>query len=148
MQNVMTGIAQSKSRARIPNLKYIIGGLIILGAIAAFALSNFQSNVVYYYTVPELLSQKTRLTGQTIRVNGPLDQSSIDLDQKTMTLKFNMKDSGMVQPVVYHGVVPDTLTSGESVVAEGRLDPAGVFQADTLLVKCPSKYESDAPKQN
>ncbi|MBI5877957.1 MAG: cytochrome c maturation protein CcmE [Chloroflexi bacterium] len=148
MQNVMTGIAQPKPRARILNLKYIIGGLIILGAIAAFALSNFQSNVVYYYTVPELVAQKTRLTGQTIRVNGPLDQSSIDLDQKTMTLKFNIKDNGMVQPVVYKGVVPDTLTNGESVVAEGRLDAAGVFQADSILVKCPSRYESETPKQN
>ena len=148
MQNVMTGIAQPKARARILNLKYIIGGLIILGAIAAFALSNFQSNVVYYYTVPELQTQKTRLMGQTIRINGPLDQSSINLDQKTMTLKFNLKESGMVQPVVYTGVVPDTLTSGESVVAEGRLDAAGVFQADSILVKCPSKYEKEDPKQN
>jgi len=147
MQNVMTGIAQPKSRVRILNLKYIIGGLIILGAIALFALSNFQSNVVYYYTVPELAAQKTRLTGQMIRVNGPLDQSSIALDQKTMTLKFNINDGGMTLPVVYKGVVPDTLTSGESVVAEGRLDSAGVFQADSILVKCPSRYESEAPKQ-
>lgn len=147
MQNVMTGIAQPKSRARIPNLKYIIGGLVILGAIALFALSNFQSNVVYYYTVPELAAQKTRLAGQMIRVNGPLDQSSIDLDQKTMTLKFNINDGGMILPVVYKGVVPDTLTSGESVVAEGHLDSAGVFQADSILVKCPSRYESEAPKQ-
>lgn len=146
MHDVMTGMAQSKPRARVPNLKYIIGGLIILAAIAGFTLTNFQSSVLYYYTVEELHAQRARLVGQTVRVNGPLDQSSIDLDQKTLTLKFNIKDGTRVQPVVYKGVVPDTLTTGESVVAEGRLDAKGIFQADTILVKCPSKYETETGK--
>ena len=147
MQNVMTGIARAKPRARTPNFKYIIGGFVILAVIAAFALTNFESNVVYYYTVPELHTQRGKLVGQIIRINGPLDQSSIDIDQKTMTLKFNLKEGELIQPVVYKGVVPDTLKSGESVVAEGRMDASGVFQADSILVKCPSKYETEQGQQ-
>src|SRR5689334_22114540 len=139
MQDVMTGVPTAVPRVRVRGLKFIVGSVVILGAIGFFVLSSFGSNVVYYVTLPELEAQRAQLVGQTIRVNGPLDQSSIQMDQKSLTLQFNLKDGGRVLPVVYHGVVPDTLTTGESVVAEGRLNTQGVFEADNLLVKCPSK---------
>lgn len=44
-------------------------------------------------------------------------------------------------PVVYNGVKPDLLAQSESVMVEGRLLDSGVFQAGTILTKCPSKYE-------
>jgi cytochrome c-type biogenesis protein CcmE len=44
-------------------------------------------------------------------------------------------------PVVYQGVVPDTFRVGNEVVIEGQLNSDGIFQADTLMPKCPSKYE-------
>jgi cytochrome c-type biogenesis protein CcmE len=108
--------------------------------------SSFQSNTVYYYTLSELQAQRGQLTGQTVRVNGPLDKASIQNDQKNLILQFNLVEENIVLPVVYHGVAPDTMSSGESVVAEGKLDSNGIFQASTILVKCPSKYE-EAPVQ-
>ncbi len=122
--------------------KFIIGGLLILGAIAYVTVSSFQSNAIYYLTLKELNTQRATVVNQPVRVNAPLDKNSIQFDDKTLTLKFNLQDGDLVLPVVYKGVVPDTLTEGESVVAEGRLGMDGVFQASTLLVKCPSKYEA------
>lgn len=122
--------------------KFVIGGLLILGAIAYVTVSSFQSNAIYYLTLKEMNAQRTSLIGQPVRVNAPLDKSSIQFDDKTLTLKFILKDGDLVLPVVYKGVVPDTMGQGESVVAEGRLGADGVFQASTILVKCPSKYES------
>ncbi len=142
MQNVRASrSAPTTRRSRAGTVKLFAGGLIILAAIAYVTFSSFQSNAVYYYTLKEFSTQQAKVTGQTVRVNGPLDKSSIQNDQKALVLKFNLKDGDTVLPVVYKGVPPDTLTTGESVVAEGRLDQNGVFQADTLLVKCPSKYE-------
>lgn len=142
MQNaIATPTIQPKAGSRAGSLKFIIGGIVILGAIAFATAMSFQSNTVYYMNLQEFKAQQEKFSGQVVRVNGPLDQSSIWIDQKIMELKFNMKDGNIVQPVVYHGVIPDTLTAGESVVAEGKLDSQGVFQASTLLVKCPSKYE-------
>ena len=123
------------------SLKFILGGILIVGAIVFATAMSFQSNTIYYMTLQEFKAQPEKYSGQVVRVNGPLDQSSIQLDQKSLELKFNMKDGDIIQPVEYHGVVPDTLTTGESVVAEGKLDSQGVFQASSLLVKCPSKYE-------
>ena len=123
-------------------LKFLIGGLLILAAIAFVTISSFQNNAIYYLTLKELNTQRASLIGQPIRVNAPLDKSSIQFDDKSLTLKFNLKEDTLVLPVVYKGVVPDTMDQGESVVAEGRLGADGVFQASTILVKCPSKYES------
>ncbi len=123
-------------------LKFVIGGLLILAAIAFVTVTSFQNNAIYYLTLKELNAQRATLAGQTVRVNAPLDKSSIQFDDKSLTLKFNLTEDNLVLPVVYKGVVPDTMGQGESVVAEGRLGADGVFQASTILVKCPSKYES------
>jgi cytochrome c-type biogenesis protein CcmE len=122
--------------------KFLIGGLLILGAIAYVTYSSFQSNAIYYLTLKELNAQRTSLVGQPVRVNAPLDRTSIQFDDKTLTLRFTLIEENLTLPVVYKGVKPDTFEEGESVVAEGRLGEDGVFQASTILVKCPSKYES------
>ena len=125
--------------------KFLIGGLLILGAIAYVTISSFQTNAIYYLTLKELNAQRGSLINQPVRVNAPLDKSSIQFDDKTLVLKFNLKDDNLVLPVVYKGVKPDTFEQGESVVAEGKLGSDGTFQASTLLIKCPSKYEAGTP---
>ncbi|MGB8647540.1 MAG: cytochrome c maturation protein CcmE [Anaerolineae bacterium] len=139
--------ARPTSRPRSGAVKYFAGGLIILAVLAYVTFNSFQSNTVYYYTLKEFNAQQSKMIGQNVRINGPLDQSSIDLNQRTLELKFNLKDGDTVLPVVYRGVAPDTLKTGESVVAEGRLDANGVFQADNILVKCPSKYQDQQTSQ-
>jgi len=44
--------------------------------------------------------------------------------------------------VVYSGVVPDAFKPDADVVLEGKLTASGTFEADNLLVKCPSKYQA------
>lgn len=142
MQNtIATPTVQRQAGSRTGSLKFIIGGALILGAVLFAVAMSFQSNSVYYLTLQEFNAQHGKYAGQMVRINGPLDQSSIQIDQKNLVLNFNLKDGNIVLPVVYHGVIPDTMTSGESVVAEGKLDAKGVFQASNILVKCPSKYE-------
>lgn len=135
-----TAAAKSGSK-----LKFLIGGLIIFGAIAYVTLSSFQSNAIYYMTLKELNAQRSSIVSQPVRVNAPLDKSSIQFDDKTLTLKFNLVEENLTLPVVYIGVKPDTFDQGESVVAEGKLGKDGTFVASTILVKCPSKYESAVP---
>ena len=57
-------------------------------------------------------------------------------------LRFAIADiggKGPTVPVVFHGTVPDLFKSGRDVVADGELR-GGVFFADGLVTKCPSKY--------
>src|SRR5512135_1750045 len=116
MSTVTASLERSTSVKAGGKLKFIIGGLLILGAIAYVTVSSFQSNAIYYLTLKELNSQRTTVVNQPVRVNAPLDKNSIQFDDKTLTLKFNLQEGDLVLPVVYKGVVPDTMTEGESVV--------------------------------
>ena len=44
--------------------------------------------------------------------------------------------------VIYHGVKPANLEQAEEIVVIGRFEGA-TFNADQLLVKCPSKYQAE-----
>ena len=145
MSSIVAPVEQGAAVKTGGKWKFLIGGLLILGAIAYVTISSFQTNAIYYLTLKELNAQRGSLINQPMRVNAPLDKSSIQFDDKTLILKFNLKEDNLVLPVVYKGVKPDTFEQGESVVAEGKLGQDGTFQASTLLVKCPSKYEAGTP---
>lgn len=138
--------APVKLRKRF-HVKFVIAGVAIVAAIALLAVSSFQSNSMYYLTVPELRAQAqaegAAFYDRTVRVSGALHKESIDWNAKTMTLKFHIVEGNEMFPVVYVGPVPDTMENGETVVVEGKYRRDGVFNASTILVKCPSKYEPD-----
>lgn len=126
--------------------KFIIGGLLIIAAIAFLAVRSFQSSAVYYLTIEELETKRESIAGRDVRLAGELDKSSIEWDNANMIVRFNVVQGERVLPVVYSfakNPVPDTLELGESVVAEGQLGDDGVFHAHTIFVQCPSKYEAE-----
>jgi cytochrome c-type biogenesis protein CcmE len=45
-------------------------------------------------------------------------------------------------PVHYYGVVPGNFEQATSVVLKGK-STEGVFVAEQMLVKCPSKYQGE-----
>jgi cytochrome c-type biogenesis protein CcmE len=147
LQTAIPQINEVTKRSRRTNWKFIICGLVIVGAIAFLLISSFQSNSMYYLTVPEVKAQAkadgAAFFERTIRVSGPLHKESIDWNAKTLTLKFHIAERNEMFPVAYIGPVPDTLENGETVVVEGKYASDGVFKATNILVKCPSKYETE-----
>lgn len=148
MENVMVE-PKLVAKPRKVNAKFMVAGLVIIAAIAFLAVSSFQSNSMYYLTVPELQAQ-AKAEGpaffeKMVRVSGALHKESIDWNAKTLTLKFHIAEGDVMFPVVFVGPVPDTMENGESVVVEGKYTPEGVFNASNILVKCPSKYEAEKP---
>ena len=127
-----------------------IGRLAIAVVLVAIALgwlvfAGTRSNLVYYYEVDELVAAEERREGP-IRVSGDVVAGTVQRDPATHSLRFAISDVGApagspTVPVVYAGTVPDIFRPGIQVVIEGRLDPNGTFQAETLLAKCPSKYQ-------
>ena len=50
--------------------------------------------------------------------------------------------------VVYHnGEIPDLLKHEAQAILSGKLGEDGIFYADSLQLKCPTRYEDDAPDQ-
>ncbi len=145
--SVIQSLPKARTKPHKRNLKFLIAGTVILAAIAFLAFQSFQSNSMFYLTVPEVKAEAakegTAFYARQIRVSGPLHQASIDWNPKMMNLKFHLVNGNEMFPVEFTGVIPDTFQHSETVVAEGRYTPAGVFQATNILVKCPSKYEEE-----
>ncbi|MFC1943221.1 cytochrome c maturation protein CcmE [Chloroflexota bacterium] len=120
--------------------RFLIGGIIVFLAIGYLGFMGFQSSATYYYTVSELMGQKSSIYDENMRVSGVVAPGSIEQEPGSFMLRFIISDDTESLPVVYQGVVPDTFKVDNGVIVEGYLDLDGVFQAHTILTKCPSRY--------
>ena len=136
--------AVSTNRAN-SKIKFIAGGLVIVGLIAYLIVSSISSAGAYYREVGEVLSQRDTLVGKNLRVSGNVVTESVTYDAAKLDLNFMISDpadAGKQLAVYFHGVQPDQITrEGASAIVEGSLGPNGVVEANNLLLKCPSRYE-------
>jgi cytochrome c-type biogenesis protein CcmE len=117
---------------------YLAGAVILLGFLA-LGLSTFSKSMTPYVTFQEAAS-----SSRTVQVMGGLEKGTSRYDTKTKTLHFNLVDTATKQvlPVTYTDVKPANFEDAVSIVAIGRYKD-GVFAAEKLLVKCPSKYQGE-----
>jgi len=87
----------------------------------------------------KVLKQPVGVVNKTGAAGAVVD-GSINVDTATGTVTFSVADAQTEVPIVYHGSAPDTLRDEGEAVVEGALGPDGVFVADTLFAKCPSKF--------
>ncbi len=123
----------------------LAGGVLLLAALLYFAFVAFQGSTVYYITVGELLSQSEPEYGQRVRVAGKLLPESFQREETGTLATFSLADpgDGRVLAASFDGLVPELFFNEHSdIVAEGTYETDGVFHADNIIVKCPSKYAS------
>lgn len=155
-------------------IKFIVGGLLIAAAIVYLITSSVQANAQYYLTVDETLSryEKGELEGRNLRVSGAVIGESIDYDVDDLRLEFTVahmpgdkaalnQEGGLAKAlhlavtdpgretlrVVYHGPKPDLLQHEAQAIMTGEMGEDGIFFADEVLLKCPTKYEEAVPEQ-
>ena len=155
-----------------PRIKFFIGGFLILAAVIYLIVSSTQVSAQYFMTVDELKAKGANIVNQNIRISGAVIGDTINYDAKTLTLSFSVahvpgdnseieKEGGLavvlhqavIDPnrsklkIVYVGVKPDLMRNEAQAIMTGHLGEDGVFYADELLLKCPTKYEEAVPKQ-
>lgn len=166
-------MSHTRSQAAKSNqLKYIIGGGLFLIAVIFMIISVTKATSEFFVTVRELKETREDLTGQNLRVSGAVIGDSITYDSATNELNFVIahipgKDDeiraagglsavlhqAVVDPdnprltVVYQGAPPDMLRDEAQAILTGTLNSEGLFLAEELLLKCPSKYEEAVPNQ-
>ena len=128
----------------------IIGIVVIVAAIVYGAVSFKQSLVAY---VPFKDAMASADSGRTVQVIGALVQGKTHYDLSSGSLQFQIQEAStsLVMPVVFKSPKPDNFDAAAKVTAIGHYDPASAsFEADNLLVKCPSKYadQKDAPTRS
>ncbi len=140
---ILRGKVESNRASK--QIKFIVGGAVVLGLIAYLIVSAISSSGAYYREVSEVLNEKAALTGKSLRVSGNIVTDSIKYDSATLDLSFKIadpKDSGKQLAIHFHGVKPDQMErEGSSAIVEGAMAGNGVVEANNLLLKCPSRYE-------
>lgn len=117
-------------------------GVIVSATVAVLAgiglTTVFVNNASPYVTIKEVngLNQKVHVVGKI--VPNTLTQNAL-----AQEVNFTIQDDSGVMPVKYVGPPQSNLASATQVVVIGQRKD-GVFEANQMLVKCPSKYESDA----
>ena len=153
-------------------VKFIIGGLFILAAVAYLIFSSTKANAEFFMTVDELRAGGKQVVGPNLRISGAVVGSTIQYDPATMNLSFDVAqipgDNSTIETqgglayvlheavtdparahltVVYQGAKPDLLRDEAQAIITGHLGEDGIFYADELLLKCPTKYEQAVPNQ-
>ena len=129
-------------------IKFGVAAVVVVGVIAYLMISGLSQHTIYYLEVSELLEDPTKFDMKGARISGDVVANSIvkdTMDKKL--LQFAISDAnGTAMNVEYKGVVPDAFEEGVTVIVEGNYDPVKqIFFANTLLAKCPSKYEGEDP---
>ena len=125
--------------------KFLLGGVVILGAAGYLMASSIESTGQYYLTPQELatkVSVDPSLYETGVKVGARVVPGSIVRRPGGRETSFRMTDGRQTYAVVYRGITPDTFTDSVDVVVEGRLGRDQTFHATTLLAKCASRYEN------
>jgi cytochrome c-type biogenesis protein CcmE len=161
--------ARPKSAGRA---KFVIGGALIIAAIAYLIYSSTKANAQYFFTIDELQSRGQSIVDQNVRISGAVIGDSIQYDPQTLSLHFTIAnvpaDNKLIEAqgglaavlhaavidtshtrmqVVYKGPKPDLLRDEAQAIMTGHISSDNVFYADELLLKCPTKYEEAVPSQ-
>lgn len=133
---------------RHAKLKFVLGGAIVVAALAWLGFVGFQESKSYYITVDEYFAMQDDLRGQTFKVAGDVIAGSID--RSGPALEFSIGQPGRSLRVRYVGreTIPDTFRDGSKAVVEGKVAADGVFQASHIEAKCASKYEAEYARRS
>lgn len=151
--------------------KFIVGGLLIVGAIAYLVISSTLMGARFFITVEELINDNS-YAGQTVRISGAvigdtIEQNTVlvgnsersavvftishipqEFDDLAEALNRSVNDPNAAQlQIYYEGPMPDLLQHEAQAILTGELTPDGVFHASELLLKCPSRFDNGGSRE-
>lgn len=148
-------------------LKFMVAGLVVLSAAIYLMISGTLTGAKYFITVEELATDPA-FVGETVRISGAVIGDTIvydtsdpnmpvieftishiptEFDDLALALNQSVNDPTAARlPVrVENEPMPDLLQHEAQAIVTGKLDENGVFQANELLLKCPSRFEEAGP---
>jgi len=141
MANDFVGPARGAVRGK--QVKFLIGGGLIALAIVYLIVAATQSTAAYFLTVEELYAKGDAIYERNVRVSGRVTDAEPDFNARDLILRFQVAGAtGQTLPVLFNGPRPDQLRPDAEAILEGKFD-GRVFSAQTILLKCPSKYEEE-----
>ncbi len=115
--------------------RVVVGGVTLIILLSILIFVTFSGSQVA--KKPSELKSDKSLIGKPVRLNGKVVKGSF----KSLKdhYEFEVTDGRSQIKIHYSGVLPNSFDEGREIIADGVYQ-RGVFKAENLLVKCPSKY--------
>lgn len=131
-----------------PKIKFVVGGAVIVIALACLGYVGYQDSKAYYITVDEFRAMEGKFYGKTLKVAGDVVDGSINRTKSPLEFVISHKGQSLKVQYVGKDVLPDTFKDGSKAVVEGLITQDGTFQARHIEAKCASKYEAEYEKKS
>jgi cytochrome c-type biogenesis protein CcmE len=153
--------------------KFIVAGLLIVAAVAYLIVTSTGSTAHYFLTIEELREMGNDAQGRPVTISGAVLGDTIAYDASEPKVTFTIvnvpgdpraveRGGGLAKvlhdavtdpdaprlEVVYEDVKPDLLQHESQAIIRGQLREDGRFQAEEVLLKCPTRYEEGVPGQS
>jgi cytochrome c-type biogenesis protein CcmE len=120
--------------------KFVIGGAVIVLALAYMIWAGVTQSAVYFVTPSELSAAP--VDGKAYRLGGLVERGTLHWNPGTLDLTFSVSDGKTSVPVRHRGAPPDLFGEGRGAVVEGRWTGEGYFKATQILAKHSEEYKA------
>ncbi|WLR55988.1 cytochrome c maturation protein CcmE [Mesobacillus subterraneus] len=126
------------------NKKIVVGLGLAAVAFVIMMFSTMPSAGSKEITIADLSKNGSKYEGDYIMTQGLLNKESVKWDADKLELRFELHEEGQGALQIFHkGIKPDNFTEDVIVLVEGFIQKDGVFKAEKVQTKCPTKYEGE-----
>ena len=119
-------------------LTMIVAALTVLAVALGLVLVAMRDNIVFFYSPAEIAAKDVK-PGTRLRLGGLVKEGSVEKGEGRF-VSFVVSDGNGEVRVRYTGLLPDLFREGQGIVAEGVLEDAKSFRADSVLAKHDENY--------
>nr|A6W0T5.1 RecName: Full=Cytochrome c-type biogenesis protein CcmE; AltName: Full=Cytochrome c maturation protein E; AltName: Full=Heme chaperone CcmE [Marinomonas sp. MWYL1] len=124
---------------RKKRLLVITAIVLILSAAVGLVMYALQQNINLFFSPSQIAMGEAPLN-VIIRAGGMVVKGSVKRNSDTLAVAFDVTDFQYKVTIEYRGILPDLFREGQGIVAQGKLNNDGVFEATEVLAKHDEKY--------
>ena len=127
---------RAKRKQRLMLVGLLLAGI---GLAITFALLALKENINLFFS-PTQVNAGEAPENHNFRLGGMVVTGSVQREPGNITVQFDLTDTAEQVTVVYSGILPDLFREGQGIVAQGKLNDAGMFMAEEVLAKHDENY--------
>ncbi len=114
---------------------------LVFGSSTAIGLTLFalNQNINFFYSASQITNGDAPKNIR-MRAGGMVVEGSVERSTESLQVSFKLTDYANQVKVVFTGILPDLFREGQGIIAQGKLDANGIFQADEVLAKHDENY--------
>jgi cytochrome c-type biogenesis protein CcmE len=124
----------------------VLALVVGVGVAVALILMALSENINHFYDPSQVVAGEAP-QNHTFRIGGMVVDGSVQRDEGSLKVRFDLTDYKEQVTVSYEGILPDLFREGQGIVAIGKLSN-NLFVAEEVLAKHDENYMPAEVKQS